>query len=183
MPSTPVGPSPRLALAALAAALAACTPRPPAWEVENPVRPLPAPPLGSPVELAQLPFRVTPEKVRHRRYFREAFGDDAIGIDRVAEAIAAYEATRLSGNSPFDRFDAGDEHALTPPQRAGRDLFSGKAGCNQCHLGPNLTDTRFHNLGVAGERPTCTMARCPPCARWCGYTTAAGSATPGSRPR
>lgn len=244
----------RPALAALAAALAACTPRPPAWEVESPVRPLPAPPLGSPVDLAQLPFRVTPEKVRlgrwlfhdtrlsddgrvacgtchrphlgfsedqpvstgvrgqkgarrappilnsafaiypvyfwdgrtstlvaqakgpmenpvemgmthdrivlavrgvasYRRYFREAFGDDRIDIDRVAEAIAAYEATRLSGNSPFDRFDAGDPAALTPLQRAGHGLFFGKAGCNQCHLGPNLTDTRFHNLGVGWREP------------------------------
>lgn len=48
MPSTPAGPSPRLALAALAAALAACTPGPPAWEVENPLRPLPAPPPSVP---------------------------------------------------------------------------------------------------------------------------------------
>ncbi len=244
---------PRLILAA-AAALAACTPRPPAWELENPVRPLTAAPLGSAVDLARLAFPVTPEKVRlgrwlfydarlsddgtvscgtchrprfgfsedqsvstgvrglkgrrrappilnsaftiypvyfwdgrastlasqakgpmenpvemgmtherivltvrgiasYRRYFREAFGDDRIDVDRVAEAIAAYEATRLSGNSPFDRFDAGDEGALDAAAKAGLDLFFGKAGCNQCHLGPNLTDTRFHNLGVGWREP------------------------------
>jgi len=84
----------------------------------------------------------------YRPYFAEAFGDPRVDIDRVAEAIAAYEATRLSGNSAADRFDAGDQAALTPAQRRGRDLFFGKAACNQCHLGPNYTDGKFHNLGV-----------------------------------
>jgi cytochrome c peroxidase len=84
----------------------------------------------------------------YRPYFAEAFGDARVDIDRVAEAIAAYEATRLSGNSAADRFDAGDEAALSAPARRGRDLFFGRAACNQCHLGPNYTDSRFHNLGV-----------------------------------
>jgi cytochrome c peroxidase len=84
----------------------------------------------------------------YRPYFAEAFGDARVDIDRVAEAISAYEATRLSGNSAADRFDAGDEQALTPAQRRGRDLFFGRAACNQCHLGPNYTDGQFHNLGI-----------------------------------
>jgi cytochrome c peroxidase len=81
-------------------------------------------------------------------YFREAFGDPGVTFDRIAEAIAAYEATRLSGNSRYDRFDAGDASALTPLERQGRDLFFGRADCRQCHLGPNFTDGQFHNLGV-----------------------------------
>jgi cytochrome c peroxidase len=84
----------------------------------------------------------------YRPYFAEAFGDPRVDIGRVAEAIAAYEATRLSGNSAADRFDAGDEAALTPAARRGRDLFFGRAACSQCHLGPNYTDGQFHNLGV-----------------------------------
>lgn len=88
----------------------------------------------------------------YRPHFAEAFGDPGVDIDRIAEAIAAYEATRLSGNSKVDRFDAGDEAALSPAERRGRDLFFGRAKCNQCHLGPNYTDGKFHNLGV-GWRP------------------------------
>ena len=113
-------------------------------------------PMENPVELGMTHDRIvlTVQGIAaYRPYFREAFGDGRIDIDRVAEAIAAYEATRLSGNSPFDRFDAGDESALGPAQKAGRDLFFGKAACNQCHLGPNLTDTRFHNLGVGWREP------------------------------
>ncbi len=226
---------------------------PPAWEAENPLRPLPPSPLGVAAEVGDLVPRVTPEKVRlgrwlfydtrlssdgqvscgschepdagfserepvstgvrgqkgtrkappvlnaafpiypvwfwdgragslgdqakgpmenpvemgmthagieaavraipaYRPYFAEAFGDDRIDVDRVAGAIAAYEATRMSGNSAFDRWDAGDPKALDARQQEGFRVFFGKAACNQCHLGPNLTDSRFHNLGV-GWRP------------------------------
>ena len=81
-------------------------------------------------------------------HFREAFGDARVDVDRIAEAIAAYEATRLSGNSRFDRYDAGDETALSPLELRGKQLFFGRADCKQCHLGPNLSDGQFHNLGV-----------------------------------
>jgi cytochrome c peroxidase len=84
----------------------------------------------------------------YRRAFREVFGDDRIDIDRVAEAIAAYEATRLSGGSAYDRFAAGDEGALTPLAREGFELFFGRGRCSACHLGPSLTDSRFHNVGI-----------------------------------
>jgi cytochrome c peroxidase len=90
----------------------------------------------------------------YRRYFAEAFGDDRVDIDRVAEAISAYEATRLSGDSAYDRFDAGDEQALSEEAQEGRDLFFGRARCAACHLGPNFTDGRFHNIGVGWRAPT-----------------------------
>jgi cytochrome c peroxidase len=89
----------------------------------------------------------------YRKYFAEAFGDDRVDIDRIAEAIASYEATRMSGNSAFDRWDAGDPAALDEKQKQGFRIFFGKAACNQCHLGPNLTDSRFHNLGVGWRAP------------------------------
>jgi len=90
----------------------------------------------------------------YRPYFREAYGDERVDIDRVAEAIAAYEATRLSGNSAYDRFDAGDEKALSEEAQVGRDLFFGRAKCSACHLGPNFTDGKFHNLGVGWSAPS-----------------------------
>jgi len=89
----------------------------------------------------------------YRPYFREACGDARVDIDRIAEAIAAYEATRLSGNSAYDRFDAGDEKALSEEAIEGRDLFFGRARCSACHLGPSFTDARFHNLGVGFGAP------------------------------
>ena len=79
--------------------------------------------------------------------FRSVFGGE-ITRQRVAMAIAAFERTLLSRDTPLDRFLRGDEKSLTPAQRVGLDLFLGKAGCAACHSGPNLTDGRFHNLGV-----------------------------------
>ena len=68
--------------------------------------------------------------------------------ERLSFALAAYVRTILSGDSPYDRYLAGDEAALTPDQKRGLDLFRGKAACAVCHVGPNLTDERFHNTGV-----------------------------------
>ncbi len=108
-------------------------------------------PLTNSVEMGSTHQRVV-ATVRgvegYRRAFREAYGDDRLDLDRIVGAIAAYEATRLSGGSAYDRFAAGDEAALSPEALAGRDVFFGRGRCNACHLGPGLTDGRFHNIGV-----------------------------------
>lgn len=262
-PRRPALPFALLALAALAGATASCrtaprtaaaAPQPaPEWELENPLRPLPAPPLGSPADWSRAPW-ATPERARlgrwlfydtrlsadgtvscgtchlaehafsqptpvstgirdqkgvrkappivnaafpakpvffwdgraaslpeqargpilnpiemghtpegaaaaiaavpgYRPYFREAFGDERIDLERIALAIAAYEATRLSGNSAYDRFQAGDEGALSPAARRGKELFFGRADCSTCHTGATFSDGEFHNLGVGFEPP------------------------------
>jgi cytochrome c peroxidase len=79
--------------------------------------------------------------------FRSIFGGE-ITRQRVAMAIAAFERTLLSRDTPLDRHLRGEPGALSSRQRAGLELFLGKAGCATCHNGPNLTDERFHNLGV-----------------------------------
>jgi len=63
----------------------------------------------------------------YRRQFRLVFKSEGITIDTIAKAIAAYERTLLSGNSPFDRFITGNREALTDPQKRGWELFKGKA--------------------------------------------------------
>jgi cytochrome c peroxidase len=82
--------------------------------------------------------------------FRSVFGGE-ITRQRVAMAIAAFERTLLSRDTPLDRHLRGEPGALSARQRAGLGLFLGKAGCATCHNGPNLTDERFHNLGVPEE--------------------------------
>lgn len=66
-------------------------------------------------------------------------------------ALACYVRTILAGNSPYDRFVAGDRSALSAEAQLGLKLFQGKAGCTSCHVGPNLTDERFHNTGVGSD--------------------------------
>lgn len=70
-----------------------------------------------------------------------------INISHVANAIAAFEGTEFkSFDSPFDAFLNGDEAALGGEQKAGMDLFYGKAECSRCHSGKLLTDHEFHAL-------------------------------------
>ncbi len=80
--------------------------------------------------------------------FEAAFGDATVTPDRVAKAIASFERTVISGNSPWDRFVAGDDTALDEQQQRGLELFNGKAQCSLCHAGQTLSDSDFHNLGV-----------------------------------
>jgi cytochrome c peroxidase len=69
-------------------------------------------------------------------------------VEELSHALASYVRTILSGDSPFDRYVAGDAAALSPLQLEGLRLFRGKANCTACHIGPNLTDELFHNTGI-----------------------------------
>jgi cytochrome c peroxidase len=110
-------------------------------------------PIANPVEMGNTHDAMVNSlgKIRaYAGYFREAFGEDAITKERVAKAIADYERTRMSGNSPWDRWQKNrDKTAVSEQVKKGHELFFfGKASCNQCHLGQNFTDNSFHNLGV-----------------------------------
>jgi cytochrome c peroxidase len=67
----------------------------------------------------------------------------------ISRALASYVRSILFGDSPFDRYINGDRSALSADQQAGLQLFRGKGNCTACHVGPNFTDERLHNTGVA----------------------------------
>jgi cytochrome c peroxidase len=95
----------------------------------------------------------------YRPYFREAFGSDEITKERVAKAIADYERTRMSGNSPYDRWRRQrDAAAVSDAVKLGHDLFYGKGACNQCHVGSRFTDNTFHNIGIGWNGATATFS-------------------------
>ena len=66
----------------------------------------------------------------------------------IAEALASYLRTIRSGNSPVDRYLARHE-GLSPETELGMRVFRVKGNCVACHVGPNFTDERYHNTGVA----------------------------------
>lgn len=71
--------------------------------------------------------------------FAAAFGDDGpITMKRITQAIAAYERTLVTRDSPYDRFVAGDRDAMTARQQRGMWLFQ-TVGCVNCHSGPNFS--------------------------------------------
>lgn len=67
----------------------------------------------------------------------------------MARALASYIRSLVAGNSPYDRFANGERTALSPDERNGLRVFQGRGNCIICHEGPNLTDEKLHNTGVA----------------------------------
>ena len=82
----------------------------------------------------------------YAQLFTEAFGNAAVTGARIAMAIATYERTLFSTQTPFDAEIAGTP-SLTPQERAGMQLF-GQVGCAGCHAGSLTSDERFHYTGV-----------------------------------
>lgn len=112
-------------------------------------------PMQNPIEMA-MTVELVEERINevpgYRKQFEEVFGTDEVTAELVAKAIAAYERTIISADAPYDRFEAGDEEALSEPARRGMTLFFGKARCSACHAGPNFTDNAFHNVGIGFEK-------------------------------
>jgi cytochrome c peroxidase len=94
----------------------------------------------------------------YQEQFRKVFGTD-FSAEGVAKAIAAYVRMIVSGNSPYDRFRAGDTTALLPAAQRGLALFEGKARCVRCHTGFNFTDEDYHNIGVGMETENPDLGR------------------------
>jgi len=88
----------------------------------------------------------------YRVLFKKVFGTDEITMNEIAKAIATFERTVLSGNSPYDRYRAGDKTAMTAEQIRGYDLYK-KVGCVNCHGGYNFCDDRFMNIGIGMDSP------------------------------
>ncbi len=84
----------------------------------------------------------------YRERFRDVFGDQWPLVRHAYMAIAAFERTLVQTDTPFDNYMRGDDDALSDQQKAGLNLFVGKAGCVECHSGPLLSDEQYHNLGV-----------------------------------
>lgn len=95
----------------------------------------------------------------YRPYFKRAFGDEGVDIDRVAKAIAAFEKTLVSMNAPYDRYEAGETTAVSTEALAGFKLFIGKATCTACHSASVFSDMDFHNIGVGQDKKPPDLGR------------------------
>ena len=79
--------------------------------------------------------------------FETAFGTTEINSKRIAFAMATYQRTLISDQSPWDLWILGDNAAMTPQQIQGWNAFTGSA-CAICHIPPLFTDNTFRNIGV-----------------------------------
>jgi len=111
-------------------------------------------PIENPIEMGHELAAVCAECQKVPAYeerFQKVFGT-GVTKEGIAKAIAAFERTILSGNSPYDKFEAGDEKALTDAQKRGMALFMGKAMCSTCHNPPIFSNGQFHNAGVGSDK-------------------------------
>jgi cytochrome c peroxidase len=116
-----------------------------------------ASPIENPVEMNQshtVAVRQLNADPSYGPMFRAAFGSPDITIGRVEKAVASFERTLLSGNSPFDRYEyGGDKKALSQAQIRGLAVFlaPNRGNCAVCHTlaqkSALFTDGKFHNTG------------------------------------
>jgi cytochrome c peroxidase len=121
-------------------------------------------PMINPIEMGNKNYDDVVKRLRnikgYREGFKEAFGTEDFTIEQVAEAIASFERTVVSGNSPFDKFESGgDEKAISESAKRGLDIFRDKGRCSECHAGFNFTDEKFHNTGVGMDKPNPDLGR------------------------
>ena len=102
--------------------------------------------MNLPAEIALERLRDEPGYVEG---FARAFGEPGIDQEKTEAALATYERTIVSGQSPFDRWVSGDDHAIGDDAKKGFALFNAKAGCSGCHQGWAFTDGSFHDIGTA----------------------------------
>jgi len=127
-------------------------------------------PITNPSEMGQPSLDAAVTQIsalaEYQQAFREVFGHAPNGGD-LLRAIAAYERTQFSFDSPFDRFVAGDKHAISDSAKRGWVLFNTRARCNKCHALTDkardetyFTDNDFHNIGIGIVRHNVVVLAC-----------------------
>jgi len=107
-------------------------------------------PIINPVEM-NLSAQEALERLNSSKLYVELFKKvfNSLPTEKnMLQAIAAYERTLETSNSPYDRYINGDDHAISPAAIRGRMLFIGKANCNTCHSGEDFTADRFKSIGL-----------------------------------
>ncbi|NLZ01285.1 MAG: c-type cytochrome [Pirellulaceae bacterium] len=110
-------------------------------------------PMENPVEMGHTLSELVTELgtlPEYKEAFQQVFGTGPTQ-DGLAKAIAAFERTILSGNSPYDKFEAGDKAALNDAQKRGMELFE-SSGCADCHAQPMFSNYRFYNAGIGMDK-------------------------------
>jgi len=95
-------------------------------------------PVTNPVEMGVSEIEQAMDKVRaipgYKPHFEKAFGSDSMTVVNAAKAVAAFERTLITPNSPYDKYVKGDKDAMTAQQVRGMETFA-STGCVACHSG------------------------------------------------
>ncbi len=130
-------------------------------------------PMINPIEMGAQKHQQIVDRLRqipgYKQQSEKVFGTD-VTLDGMAKAIATFErVAALSGNSKYDKYNKGDNAALSESEKRGMVLFGlrlnsddefkagvelQKAKCTLCHVGANFSDEQFHNLGIGWDPAT-----------------------------
>ena len=128
-------------------------------------------PITNPIEMGQghdLWVSKLDADPTYKAAFQKAFGPGPATLGKVTKALATFERTVISGNSPFDRYRyGGDKKALSPAAIRGLAIFEDpkRGNCAACHtVGEKyalFSDGKFHNIGdgVNGEGELTDLGR------------------------
>jgi len=108
-------------------------------------------PIENPVEM-NLPLDSAIQRLQisraYRDYFKRIF-DSEPSKETVAAAIAAFERTLETSDSPFDKWKFYDDsNAVSATVKKGFEIFNGKGKCSKCHFGADFTQNDFRNIGL-----------------------------------
>ena len=99
-------------------------------------------PILNPIEMGMISKQAVIDRLtlssEYRKAFYQVFGQRTITTDMVSKALASYQRTLLTNDSPYDDFVRGERQALTEQQLSGMALFE-RTGCVLCHNGPNFS--------------------------------------------
>ncbi|MBI3558016.1 MAG: cytochrome-c peroxidase [Deltaproteobacteria bacterium] len=88
----------------------------------------------------------------YRKRFTQVFGKNSLNIDNVARALAAYERTLITPNSPYDQFLKGNFKAMSPNALSGLKLVQ-TVGCTACHFGATFNGPQRSGTGFYQKFP------------------------------
>ncbi|TKX31026.1 cytochrome-c peroxidase [Campylobacter aviculae] len=110
-------------------------------------------PLFDPKEMGLTP-EILLQKINANPDYVKSFGDiyGEISVDNIADAIAEFEKTLITPNSPFDRYLKGDKDAISEKAKRGYEEFKAQ-GCISCHQGQNIGGNMFQKIGIFQEFP------------------------------
>ncbi len=117
-------------------------------------------PVENPIEMGHSMAAVCQELAKvpdYQRRFKEVFGTE-VTKENFAKAVAAFERTVLSGDSPYDQYTAGDKKAMNERQIRGMKLFM-ESGCSDCHKPPLFSTYDYYNAGVGIDKAKPDLGR------------------------
>ncbi len=87
----------------------------------------------------------------YKKLFNEVFGNEGVTKQNIAKAIASFERTIVSQDTPFDKWIKGDEKAISKDAVEGFEIFINKGKCASCHNGFNFTNYSLNNIALGDD--------------------------------